>query len=215
MQVSADVLGTITRRIFEAAGSAPAEAMKVAHRLVEANLAGHDSHGVIRVHQYVEAITGGWLHPHTGGVPMLDEVLVSLDQWDGYTAERAGLADALVDVDNLVVVTGDLHSFIAGVWRTRDGRDVATCLMVGSVSSANLAEMIAGRTLPSVPLPLTRLVRGANPHLAYVNSSAHGYNVLDITPDRLRCDMVAVSGVRAPFALRWPLHSVEVPAVDR
>ena len=152
------------------------------------------------------------LHPHARDVPMLTEVLVSLDQWDGYPAERAMLADALVDVDNLVVLTGDLHSFITGTVRTDDGRDVATCLMVGSVTSANLAEMIAGRTLPSVPVPLTRLVRGANPHLTYVSSSTHGYNVVDITPDRLRCDMVAVSGVRAPFAFRWTQHSVEIAA---
>jgi hypothetical protein len=74
--------------------------------------------------------------------------------------------------------------------------------------------MIAGRTLPSVPVPLTRLLRGPNPHLSYVNSSAHGYNVLDITPDRLRCDMVAVSGVRAPFAFQWKLHTVEVAAPE-
>ncbi len=152
------------------------------------------------------------LHPHARDVPMRSEVLVSLDQWDGYTAERALLADALVDNDGLIVLTGDLHSFIAGTLRTDDGRHVATCLMVGSVTSANLAEMIAGRTLPSVPVPLTRLLRGANPHLSYVNSSAHGYNLLDITPDRLRCDMVAVSGVRAPFAFQWTLHTVEVAA---
>jgi alkaline phosphatase D len=152
------------------------------------------------------------LYPHASTVPMSSDLLVSLDQWDGYTAERATLADALVEVDNLLVLTGDLHSFISGTLRTEDGRDVATCLMVGSVTSANLAEMIARRTLPSVPVPLTRLVRGANPHLTYVNSSTHGYNVLDITPDRLRCDMVAVSGVRAPFAFGWTQHSVEIAA---
>ena len=37
----------------EAAGSSAAEAGKVAARLVDANLPGHDSHGVIRVPQYV------------------------------------------------------------------------------------------------------------------------------------------------------------------
>jgi alkaline phosphatase D len=155
------------------------------------------------------------LHPHEGAVPMMTDVYVSLDQWDGYTAERALLADRLADVDDLVVLTGDLHSFIVGTLRADDDRDVATCLMVGSVTSANLAEMIASRTLPSIPLPLTRLIRGANPHLSYVNSSAHGYNVLDITADRLRCDMVAVSGVRAPFAFRWGLHTVELSAAVR
>jgi phosphodiesterase/alkaline phosphatase D-like protein len=158
----------------------------------------------------------GWLasrlHPHSGDVPMLDAVYVSLDQWDGYQAERAHLTDALVDVDDLVVLTGDLHSFIAGTLRTEDGRDVATCLMVGSVTSANLIEMLAGRTLPSLPVPLTRFMRSANPHLRFVNSSAHGFNVLDLTADRLRCEMVAISGIRLPWQFRWTLHTEVVTA---
>ncbi len=160
----------------------------------------------------------GWLarqlHPHSGDVPMMTEVYVSLDQWDGFQAERTALTDALADVEGLVVLTGDLHSFIAGTLRAADGRAVARCLMVGSATSANLIEMIARRTLPSLPLPLTRLLRRANPHLDYVNSSAHGFNVLDIDRDRLRCEMVAVSGVRAPVRFRWRLHTTEVPAAD-
>ena len=158
----------------------------------------------------------GWLasrlHTHTGDVPMFDAVYVSLDQWDGYQAERAHLTEALADVDDLMVLTGDLHSFISGALRTDDGRDVATCLMVGSVTSANLVEMLAGRTLPSLPLPLTRLMRSANPHLRFVNSSAHGFAVLDLTRDLLRCEMVAISGIRLPRQFRWTLRTEELAA---
>ncbi len=161
----------------------------------------------------------GWLarqlHPHAGDVPMMTDVHVSLDQWDGFHAERSVVADALADVEGVVVLTGDLHSFIAGTLCADDGRAVATCLMVGSATSANLAEMIARRTLPSLPLPLTRLVASANPHLDYVNSSAHGFNVLDIDRDRLRCEMMVVSGVRAPVHFNWRLHTVEVRAPAR
>jgi hypothetical protein len=89
---------------------------------------------------------------------------------------------------------------------------VATCLMVGSVSSANLVEVIAGRTLPSLPLPLTRLLRSANPHLPYVNATARGFNVVEPTPDLLRCEMVAISGVRLPWQFRWTLHTEELVA---
>lgn len=156
----------------------------------------------------------GWLarrlHPHDGDMPVLDEVYVNLDQWDGYQAERADVTAALSAVDGLVVLTGDLHSFISGTLRAPDGRAVATCLMVGSATSANLAELFAGRTLPSLPLPLGVLVRAANPHLDYVNSSTHGFNVLDIDRRRLRCRMTAVSGVRAAWAFTWPLHTVDV-----
>ncbi len=46
-----------------ATGSPPAEAETVASHLVEANLKGHDSHGVIRVVQYVEGAQAGRLRP--------------------------------------------------------------------------------------------------------------------------------------------------------
>jgi alkaline phosphatase D len=160
----------------------------------------------------------GWLarrlHPHDGDVPMLDDVYVNLDQWDGYQWERSLVTDALADVRGLVVLTGDLHSFISGTLRTTDGRDVATCLMVGSVTSANLIELLVRRTLPSMPLPLGLLVRSANPHLSYVNSSAHGFNVLELGRDRLRCVMTAVSGVRWRRAFTWPLRTIQVDHPD-
>jgi uncharacterized oxidoreductase len=52
-------LERITARVFETAGSSPAEAGEVARRLVGANLAGHDSHGVVRIPRYVELMQSG------------------------------------------------------------------------------------------------------------------------------------------------------------
>jgi uncharacterized oxidoreductase len=49
--------------IFCAADSPEDVSRQVAHSLVESNLAGHDSHGVIRVPAYVEAIRAGSLNP--------------------------------------------------------------------------------------------------------------------------------------------------------
>ncbi len=46
-------------RVFEGAGLSGEEAQRVAHSLVLSNLMGHDSHGVIRVAQYVQAIQDG------------------------------------------------------------------------------------------------------------------------------------------------------------
>lgn len=50
-------------RIFEAAGAPTDDAALVAGHLVEANLQGHDSHGVIRVERYIRDIEAGILHP--------------------------------------------------------------------------------------------------------------------------------------------------------
>ena len=50
--------------VFAAAGSAPAEAAIVANNLVEANLRGHDSHGVGLIPMYVADRLAGHLHPN-------------------------------------------------------------------------------------------------------------------------------------------------------
>ncbi|HID90841.1 TPA: Ldh family oxidoreductase, partial [Candidatus Bathyarchaeota archaeon] len=61
--LSADRLRRISRSIFESAGAPREEARLVASLLVKANLQGHDSHGVIRIAQYVRDISEGKIRP--------------------------------------------------------------------------------------------------------------------------------------------------------
>jgi hydroxycarboxylate dehydrogenase B len=49
--------------IFTALGAEPDIAAEVASHLIRANLSGHDSHGVIRIAQYVKEADGGELEP--------------------------------------------------------------------------------------------------------------------------------------------------------
>ena len=60
---SADTLTAATRAIFRAAGTPDDIADLVARSLVDSNLAGHDSHGVIRIPTYVDQIAKGELVP--------------------------------------------------------------------------------------------------------------------------------------------------------
>jgi hydroxycarboxylate dehydrogenase B len=57
-------LRRFVRTIVAAAGSSPEEAGIVADHLVEANLKGHDSHGVIRAAKYVGWVAAGELVPN-------------------------------------------------------------------------------------------------------------------------------------------------------
>jgi uncharacterized oxidoreductase len=57
--ISHDRLERLVADIFAAAGCGPAEHARIAHYLVEANLVGHDSHGVIRVPIYVNWLRAG------------------------------------------------------------------------------------------------------------------------------------------------------------
>ena len=56
-------LNKIAADIFEAAGVARGEAEIISELLVAANLAGHDSHGVLRIPQYIGLMESGQIQP--------------------------------------------------------------------------------------------------------------------------------------------------------
>ncbi|HYZ33527.1 MAG TPA: malate/lactate/ureidoglycolate dehydrogenase [Crenalkalicoccus sp.] len=59
--LAAPALEALVRDIFRATGCDAAEAGRIAEQLVGANLAGHDSHGVVRVPRYVEWQQAGYV----------------------------------------------------------------------------------------------------------------------------------------------------------
>lgn len=68
--VPADRLRALVADIFVRVGCSSAESGRIAVNLVEANLTGHDSHGVIRVPRYIEYLRSG--------VQVADQELVTL-----------------------------------------------------------------------------------------------------------------------------------------
>ena len=63
LTIDARRLEDLTTRVFTALGTPAADAAWVARLLVRANLRGHESHGVIRVPQYVGSIRKGEVDP--------------------------------------------------------------------------------------------------------------------------------------------------------
>ena len=59
MKLTAEQIGKAVQRILGAAGATAAEAEGVGLRLANANLVGHDSHGLIRVCQYADQLRDG------------------------------------------------------------------------------------------------------------------------------------------------------------
>jgi uncharacterized oxidoreductase len=95
---SADALTAFADALFQAAGVPPDEAAIVSRSLVDANLAGHDSHGVIRIAQYVQALKDGLLH---GGVNLKIQsqtpaVMACDGQWGLGQVQAHRLLDLLV-----------------------------------------------------------------------------------------------------------------------
>jgi LDH2 family malate/lactate/ureidoglycolate dehydrogenase len=59
----ADQWRRIGRALFKAVGATEANAQRVTEAVVDASLVGHDSHGVIRILQYIQAIEKGLVDP--------------------------------------------------------------------------------------------------------------------------------------------------------
>jgi uncharacterized oxidoreductase len=61
IRIPAPTLDALVRDIFLATGCDGGEAGRISHHLLGANLAGHDSHGVVRVPRYVEWQQAGYV----------------------------------------------------------------------------------------------------------------------------------------------------------
>ena len=64
MKLTADRMRHMAEATLTALGSTAAEARLVAGHLVEANLRGHDSHGIGMLPFYVDSVARGTLHPN-------------------------------------------------------------------------------------------------------------------------------------------------------
>jgi LDH2 family malate/lactate/ureidoglycolate dehydrogenase len=76
--ISPSILADFVCRIFRAAGATEDVARLVADSLVASNLAGHDSHGVMRVNQYLNHIATGELDPSAEPIIVQDRVTIAL-----------------------------------------------------------------------------------------------------------------------------------------
>ena len=63
LRVDASRLKRFTQSVFVASGSPTDEAALISEHLIQANLMGYDSHGVIRICQYVADVKKGRIVP--------------------------------------------------------------------------------------------------------------------------------------------------------
>lgn len=92
-RLTADRLRRLTGTILRTGGSDPPEADLVADHLVQANLAGHDSHGVGMVPAYVRHLRAGLVIPNTRAKLVKDDgAVLMFDGGRGYGRCVAGEA---------------------------------------------------------------------------------------------------------------------------
>lgn len=123
-------LKQLIQDIFSAAGSHAHEAERIAHYLVEANLAGHESHGAIRVPKYVEWVGAGHLVPNqTLEIVSENEIMAVVDgrfgfgQVMGEDAMRIALDKCAKFGMSLVALRNSGHLGRIGDWAEMAARE--------------------------------------------------------------------------------------------
>jgi len=91
--ITQGVLKDFVKRIFVATGSGEVEAELVAEYLVRANLSGVDSHGIIRIPDYVQMVEEGRMHPNVVPRVVRDRgAMATVDAGLGYGQVGAKMA---------------------------------------------------------------------------------------------------------------------------
>ena len=121
-----DGLAVALTRIFQAAGGSEDEARIIGVNLVEANLAGHDSHGVVRTQRYCDWVAEGKVFFDRQITPIVDssafallEANLGFGQSIGIQAVKIGLDKAREQGVSVIGLRNSGHLGRIGEWAER------------------------------------------------------------------------------------------------
>lgn len=149
---------------------------------------------------------------------VLGDSYFGFDSWQGYPREREELLTFIRDreIDDVVFITGDIHTFIAGDVRTSlgAGDTVAIEFVGGSITSQGLGEIdlpAGGGTVikgndqnPNTPQALIDTLRGINPWIDQADTDHHGYGKVTATASSLTCELVRVPSIKRKSTAKLP-----------
>jgi alkaline phosphatase D len=119
------------------------------------------------------------------------------DQWDGYPAERDLLLHKFESLDDVIVLSADIHVSIASQL-ARNGSPVAVEITAPSLTSQNLDEKLKVPAREDLITSSERAFVEALDHVAWCEFAGHGYVVCDVDRDRARAEWWLVDGVLEP-----------------
>ena len=135
----------------------------------------------------------------------------TFDGWQGYPQEREELLNHIdtKGIKDVVFVTGDIHTFIAGdVQRGFDGKGkvVATEFVGGSTTSQGLGEtdidagggvkLTGNDAHPATSPAIIDVLRGINPWVESADFDKHGYGLVKADPTGFDCTLVRMSTIK-------------------
>ncbi len=211
--ISPEVLHDTGKSIFQAAGASDEEAQIVMEHLVGANLAGHDSHGVILIPSYINRIKRGHIVP---GAPLEIERESSTTahlngNWGfGYvvTTWAMEMAIAKAKEHNVSAITIHLQGHV--------GRLADYPLMAAKAGMIGMITCDSGRAPKSVVPHGGRVARlGTNPISVAFPSDLEGPIFLDMATSAVAAGKIGVQRNRGePAPPGWILDKEGNPTTD-
>jgi alkaline phosphatase D len=133
-------------------------------------------------------------------------IIISAEDWDGFPDEREALLVELAKLENVVILSGDLHCFLAGTpFSSADSQMRVVELLTSSVTSTTWREAIAEvlATDPSIPpgaaavaSSVGALLQDAatkpNPHLAFQDLGRNGCSVVSVQANAMTVEFRAL-----------------------
>jgi uncharacterized oxidoreductase len=178
--IAAAKLTDLVAAVMRGAGCAPVEAATVAQRLVDSNLVGHDSHGVLRVARYLEWIRDGTLRPNTPPTVVFDSATIAIvdgnrgfGQVIGEFAAMLGIAKAREAGIAMIGLKNCGHLGRVGDWADMAAAAGQVSLHFLNTSGAQRVAPFGGsdRRLSTNPISIGVPVEGADPVVLDVTTS--------------------------------------------
>jgi uncharacterized oxidoreductase len=178
--VPAARLVELTASIMRGGGCGAGEAGTVARRLVESNLAGHDSHGVLRVPKYLEWVRAGWLKPNQSPTLAFESDTIAIvdgnrgfGQVIGEYATRLGIDKAKATGIAMVGLRNCGHLGRLGDWAEMAAEAGQVSLHFLNTSGAQRVAPYGGsdRRLSTNPLAIAVPCAGGDPAILDITTS--------------------------------------------
>jgi hydroxycarboxylate dehydrogenase B len=178
--VPAARLVELTASIMRGGGCGAGEAGTVARRLVDSNLAGHDSHGVLRVPKYLEWVRAGWLKPNQSPTLAFESDTIAIvdgnrgfGQVIGEYATRLGIDKAKATGIAMVGLRNCGHLGRLGDWAEMAAEAGQVSLHFLNTSGAQRVAPYGGsdRRLSTNPLAIAVPCAGGDPAILDITTS--------------------------------------------
>jgi uncharacterized oxidoreductase len=197
-KIYADNLKSVARHIFFSAGSSPRECDLLADHLIEANLKGHDSHGIGMIPAYIAALKANELKLNAaprvvsefGSTLVLDGGL-GLGQSIAHDAMAMGIERAKAQGSSIVALHNSHHIGRIGHWAEQ-------CAAAGLVS-IHFVNVISEPVVAPFGGTVARVV--TNPISIGIPREGHAAVIVDFATSRLAHGKIRVAynkGVTVP-----------------